>query len=210
MTPRWRISYRRTLSAIVWRSADVRLKNLRSGSFLKQRLNLAVDRYGHCNFTAGEAVFSFAMMLVYAGDAELLPGFADLLTTEEMADLEAAAAAGWRRVWWARTDPALASLRSSLDAPLAEHLDFVLSEPFPAGIPRDNETDRLALRECILRLQEHLLKRQHLMIETTLERERTEQGADAELATLEKAGVVDSNERLRQVFLQKEQKQHLK
>ncbi len=101
-------------------------------------------------------------------------------------------------------------LRDSLDAPLAEHLDFVLSEPFPAGIPRDNETDRLALRECILRLQEHLLKRQHFMIETTLQRERKEQGADAELATLERAGVVDSNEQLRQVFLQKEQKQHLK
>ena len=32
------------------------------------------------------------MMLVYAGDAELLPGFADLLTAEKMAELEAAAA----------------------------------------------------------------------------------------------------------------------
>ncbi len=109
---------------------------------------------------------------------------------------------------WCTTDDANA-LRDSLDAPLAEHLDFILSQPFPAGIPRDDETDKLALRECILRLQEHLLKRHHLMMETTLERQRREQGADAELAILEKAGV-DSSERLRQVFLQKEQRQHLK
>lgn len=34
-------------------------------------------------------------------------------TAGALARLEAAAAAGWRRVWWARTDPALASLRSS-------------------------------------------------------------------------------------------------
>ncbi|MCU0235106.1 MAG: prolyl oligopeptidase family serine peptidase [Thermoanaerobaculales bacterium] len=68
------------------------LKNLRSGSFISKRLNFAINRYGHCNFTEGEAVFAFAMMLVYAGDAELLPGFADLLTTEKMAELEAAAA----------------------------------------------------------------------------------------------------------------------
>ncbi len=109
---------------------------------------------------------------------------------------------------WCATDDTNV-LRDSLDAPLAEHLDFILSQPFPAGIPRDDETDRLALRECVLRLQEHLLKRHHLVMETTLERQRREQGADAELAILEKAGV-DSNERLRQVFLQKEQRQHLK
>jgi len=33
-------------------------------------------------------------------------------TANAMAQLEYAAAAGWRRTWWARTDPALASLRS--------------------------------------------------------------------------------------------------
>jgi len=110
---------------------------------------------------------------------------------------------------WSMSDD-MDVVRASLDAPIAEHLDFVLSQPFPAGIPRDDETDGLALRECILRLQEHLLKRHHLMMETTLERERQEQGADAELATLEKTGVVDSNEKLHQVFLQKEQRQHLK
>lgn len=69
------------------------VKTLRSCSFLAERLNIAVDRYGHCTFTAGGAVFSFAMMLVYAGDAELLPGFADLLTAEKMAELEDAAEA---------------------------------------------------------------------------------------------------------------------
>jgi len=68
------------------------VKNLRNGSLISKRLNLAIDRYGHCNFTENEAVFAFAMMLVYAGDAELLPGFADLLTPDKMAELEEAAA----------------------------------------------------------------------------------------------------------------------
>jgi hypothetical protein len=31
---------------------------------------------------------------------------------QAMAHLEQAAAAGWRRTWWARTDPALAILRA--------------------------------------------------------------------------------------------------
>jgi hypothetical protein len=34
-------------------------------------------------------------------------------TTSALAHLEQATAAGWRRAWWARTDPALANLRSS-------------------------------------------------------------------------------------------------
>ncbi|MBN1857328.1 MAG: DNA primase, partial [Dehalococcoidia bacterium] len=36
-------------------------------------------------------------------------------------------------------------IRSQLDASLAEHLDYLLSEPFPPGIPKDEETQRLAL-----------------------------------------------------------------
>jgi len=96
-------------------------------------------------------------------------------------------------------------LRSSLDDPLAEHLDFLLSKPFPPGIPCDEETQKRALDECILRLQERQAKRHQFMMETTLERERLEQGLDAELATLDDAGVT-SNERLHQIFLQRDHK----
>ncbi|MBN1152096.1 MAG: DNA primase [Dehalococcoidia bacterium] len=100
------------------------------------------------------------------------------------------------------SNPDIDSLRSSLDDPLVEHLDFLLSHPFPPGIPSDAETQNRALDECILRLQERQAKRHQFMMETTLERERQEQGIEAELATLDKAGTT-SNERLHQIFVQK-------
>ena len=101
--------------------------------------------------------------------------------------------------------PDIASLRSSLDAPLAEHLDFLLSRPFPPGIPGNEETQRRALDECILRLQERQARRHQFMMETSLERERQEQGVQAELATLERAGN-ESTEKLRQIFLQRDRR----
>jgi DNA primase len=93
-------------------------------------------------------------------------------------------------------------MRSSLDATLVEHLDFLLSIPFPPGIPSDEETQKRALDECILRLQERQAKRHQFMMEITLERERQEQGQEAELATLDQAGV-SSSEQLQQIFLQR-------
>ncbi len=102
--------------------------------------------------------------------------------------------------WCSSQDPD--QVRASLDAPLVEHLDFLLSRSFPPGIPSDNETQQRALDECILRLQERHAKRQQFMIETTLQRERHEQGLDAELATLEQTGIA-SNARLHEIFLQK-------
>ncbi len=94
-------------------------------------------------------------------------------------------------------------LRLSLDDPLAEHLDFLMSTPFPPGIPNDEETQQRALNECILRLQERQARHHQFMMETTLERERQEQGPEAELATLDEA-VVESNEKLHQIFLKKD------
>lgn len=102
--------------------------------------------------------------------------------------------------WCSDTD--LDVVRESLDAPLAEHLDFLLARSFPPGVPSDNETQQRALNECILRLQERQTKRQQFLIETTLQRERQEQGVDAELATLEKTGIA-SNTRLHEIFLRK-------
>ena len=45
------------------------LKTLASGSFLTRHLNIPVDRFEHCNFTADEVLSSFAIMLFY--DANL-------------------------------------------------------------------------------------------------------------------------------------------
>ena len=101
--------------------------------------------------------------------------------------------------------PDIASLHSELDVSLAEHLDFLLSEPSPPGIPNDEETQRLALTECILRLRERLAKRQHFMRENRLAREREEDGVAAELERLEEYGVAP-NQRLQQIFIEKSRK----
>jgi DNA primase len=105
---------------------------------------------------------------------------------------------------WSKSSD-LASLRSELDVSLAEHLDFLLSEPSPPGIPSDAETQRLALTECILRLRERLAKRQHFMRENRLAREREEDGVAAELETLDEIGVAP-NQRLQQIFVEKSHK----
>ncbi len=96
-------------------------------------------------------------------------------------------------------------VRASLDVTLVEHLDFLLSKPFPPGIPSDEETQKRALDECILRLQERQAKRHQFMMETTLEQQRQEQGLEAELATLDQTGVT-SNEALQQIFLQRDRR----
>ena len=43
-----------------------------AGSFLKEHYNIPINRYGHCKFTLQEALGGFTLMLLYAGDWELL------------------------------------------------------------------------------------------------------------------------------------------
>jgi DNA primase len=125
---------------------------------------------------------------------ELRP-FADGLTAEHFEATEN------RHVYeaWCSTED-LNELRAKLDTSLAEHLDYLLSEPFPPGIPADEQARRLALSDCILLLQERFSKRLHFAMETTLNRERQEEGVGAELATLEKAGI-QSTQELHEIFL---------
>lgn len=59
------------------------IKNLIEGSFLSKRLNIPIDRYGHCNFTEDEAIFAFAAMVLYAGDFEVIPDFSKRLPTDK-------------------------------------------------------------------------------------------------------------------------------
>jgi pimeloyl-ACP methyl ester carboxylesterase len=55
------------------------LKTLESGSFLTRHVNLTLDRYGHCHFTRDEALFSFAIMLLYDGTLQAVPGASSIL-----------------------------------------------------------------------------------------------------------------------------------
>jgi pimeloyl-ACP methyl ester carboxylesterase len=60
------------------------LKTIASGSFLVRHVNVPVDRYGHCNFTPGEILFAFALMLVYDGNLVELNGVGTFLEGEDL------------------------------------------------------------------------------------------------------------------------------
>jgi pimeloyl-ACP methyl ester carboxylesterase len=64
------------------------LKTLLSGSFLARHLPIAVDRFEHCNFTADEALASFAIMLFYDGVIDAITGVASTLTGDRLAGFE--------------------------------------------------------------------------------------------------------------------------
>jgi hypothetical protein len=63
-------------------------KTLFSGSLLTRHLTFPVDRFGHCNFTKDEALFSFAVMLLYDGLLDQVSGTASALTDPELTAFE--------------------------------------------------------------------------------------------------------------------------
>ena len=67
------------------------LKTIKSGAFLTRHLNIPVDRFEHCNFTAGEAVVAFLLMLAYAGDLTGIDGAGSVLQGKQLQAFEALA-----------------------------------------------------------------------------------------------------------------------
>jgi pimeloyl-ACP methyl ester carboxylesterase len=55
------------------------LKTISRGSFLTEHINIPIDRFEHCNFTPQEALLSFGLMLLYAGDLDTLSGIGTIL-----------------------------------------------------------------------------------------------------------------------------------
>lgn len=68
------------------------LKTFFSGSFLSRHLNIPVDRFEHCNFTADEALAGFAIMLLYDELIAEVSGVGSFLSGKELAAFEARAA----------------------------------------------------------------------------------------------------------------------
>jgi pimeloyl-ACP methyl ester carboxylesterase len=64
------------------------LKTLGSGSFVARHLNLAVERFEHCNFTPEEAIFSLAVMLFYDGMLTEVTGTASMSSPSAQAAFE--------------------------------------------------------------------------------------------------------------------------
>jgi hypothetical protein len=64
------------------------LKTLASGAFLTRHINFPIDRYGHCNFTLDEAVFAFAVTLLYDGILDAVTGTASFFTPSQLTAFE--------------------------------------------------------------------------------------------------------------------------
>jgi pimeloyl-ACP methyl ester carboxylesterase len=67
-----------------WHEIFYMLKTIKKGSFLKDHFNIPIDRYGHCNFTREEALGGFAMMLLYAGDWEMLSALETFMQAQQL------------------------------------------------------------------------------------------------------------------------------
>ena len=51
-------------------------------------INIPIDRFEHCNFTPEEALLSFGLMLLYAGDLDTLSGIGVVLRGDELQAFE--------------------------------------------------------------------------------------------------------------------------
>ena len=60
------------------------LKTLAKGSFLTQHINIPINRFGHCNFEPEEALLGFGLMLLYAGEMDVLEGVETLLQGDQL------------------------------------------------------------------------------------------------------------------------------
>jgi pimeloyl-ACP methyl ester carboxylesterase len=70
------------------------LKTIASGSFLTRHLNIPIDRFEHCNFTSGEAIFAFVVMLFYDGAVQDVTGVGSLAPAQAAAFEQRARAIG--------------------------------------------------------------------------------------------------------------------
>ena len=67
-----------------WHEIFYILKTIKKGSFLTDHFNIPIDRYGHCNFTLEEALGGFAMMLLYAGDWQMLTALETFMQAQQL------------------------------------------------------------------------------------------------------------------------------
>ncbi len=63
-------------------------KTLASGSFLARHINIPINRFEHCNFTIGEALFAFAVMLAYDNSLVELIGLNSFLAGADLEQFE--------------------------------------------------------------------------------------------------------------------------
>lgn len=60
-------------------------KTFLAGDWLTRHVNIQVDRFGHCNFTPDEILFSFILMLAYDGQVQRVSGLNTVLDPAQVA-----------------------------------------------------------------------------------------------------------------------------
>ncbi|HEX75016.1 MAG TPA: DNA primase [Dehalococcoidia bacterium] len=96
----------------------------------------------------------------------------------------------------------LASLKSSLDIALHEHLDSLLAKVFPPTLGESEVEQQQSLNDCIVRLQENFLRSLEANKEELLAIEAETGGVKAQLAMLEEQGV-EVSQQLKEVFIKR-------
>lgn len=155
-----------------------------------------LSRLAHQSTSSPIEEYCLALMLQYPG----LRQMAQDLSAEHFESTEN------REIFvqW-RSCQDIPDLTQRLDDNLLEHLNYLMDRTFPPDIQEKEETRRLAISDCILRLQEMLSKRLEAGIEAVLSLERQEEGIGAELAKLEQTGI-EPGQRLQEVFVKQEQR----
>lgn len=93
----------------------------------------------------------------------------------------------------------LSSFRDSLDPPLQEYADQLLSRTLPTSVSQSEEERWHALTDCVLRLQERWLRNLEAEREEALLLEAERSGMAAQLLKLEEEGI-DVSRRLKEIF----------
>ncbi|NWF78262.1 MAG: DNA primase [Chloroflexi bacterium] len=96
----------------------------------------------------------------------------------------------------------ISDLESELDTSLLEHLYYLVNKDFLPAIRESEQTRRLDLANCVLRLQEELFRKLEREKEAMLEIEREKGGVSSELSKLEEQGI-SSGQQLQDVFVKK-------
>lgn len=64
------------------------VKTIRTGALLTRHLNIPINRYEHCNFTPGETLFAFSVMLAYVREIGRIDGVGSVLQGGDLARFE--------------------------------------------------------------------------------------------------------------------------
>ncbi|MCD6390469.1 MAG: DNA primase [Dehalococcoidia bacterium] len=106
---------------------------------------------------------------------------------------------GWQR------SPEISTLESQFDSGLLEHLYYLLNENFPPIVRESEQKRHSILSDCILRLQEKLLRKLETEKEAMLELAREKGGTSSELSKLDEQDI-KSGQQLQDIFVKKGKK----